>query len=71
MTSDCFVYDVPSEKGSSLKGKNLLQLGANSFLLRVDPFSKGRQNKFDRVASPESACIHNHCTSQNELQKQS
>ena len=26
-------YQVPSEKGSSLKGKNLLPSGANSFLL--------------------------------------
>ena len=32
---------LSSEKGSTLKGKNLLQLGANSFLFRVDPFQKG------------------------------
>ena len=25
--------DLPSEKGSTLKGKNLLRVGANSFLL--------------------------------------
>ena len=27
------LLSLPSEKGSSLKGKNLLPLGANSFLL--------------------------------------
>ena len=30
-----------SDKGSLLKGKNLLPLGANSFLFRADPFSEG------------------------------
>ena len=28
-----FAFQAPSEKGSTLKGKNLLPLGANSFLL--------------------------------------
>ena len=32
---------VPSEKGSTLKGKNLLPRGANSFLLEKIPFQKG------------------------------
>ena len=32
---------LPSEKGSTLKGKNLLPLGVNSFLFRVDPLSEG------------------------------
>ena len=27
------VYQIPSKKGSTLKGKNLLPVGANSFLL--------------------------------------
>ena len=30
-----------SEKGFTLKGKNLLPLGANSFLLKYTPFQKG------------------------------
>ena len=32
---------LSSKKGSSLKGKNLLPLGANSFLLEKIPFQKG------------------------------
>ena len=31
---------VPSANGSTLKGKNLLPLGANSFLLERTPFQK-------------------------------
>ena len=31
----------PSEKGSTLYGKNLLPLGANYFPYRIDPFSEG------------------------------
>ena len=31
---------LPSEKGSALKGKNLLPWGANSFLLENYPFQK-------------------------------
>ena len=31
----------PSEKGSTLKGKNLFPRGANSFLLEQTPFQKG------------------------------
>ena len=34
-------FCFPSEKGSTLKGKNLLPLGANSFLLELNPFQKG------------------------------
>ena len=34
-------FYLPSEKGSTLKGKNLLPLGANSFLLEQTPFQKG------------------------------
>ena len=33
-------YYVLSEKGSTLKGKNLLQRGANSFLLEKSHFRK-------------------------------
>ena len=29
---DCFAHQSPYEKGSALKGKNLLQRGANFFL---------------------------------------
>ena len=39
----------PFCKGSTLKGKNLLPLGANSFLLEKTPFQKGGENSFDRV----------------------
>ena len=35
------VFCLPSEKGSTLKGKNLLPVGANSFLLELIPFQKG------------------------------
>ena len=35
---------APSEKGSALKGKNLLPWGANSFLLEYAPFQKGSKN---------------------------
>ena len=31
----------PSGKGSTLKGKNFLPVGANSFLLESTPFQKG------------------------------
>ena len=58
------LHPKPFWKGSTVKGKNLLPMGANSFLLEythwskffpftVDPFLKGRQNNNDRVASPE------------------
>ena len=44
MTSVCFsVHQSPSEKGSTLKGKDLLPF----FPFIVDPFSEGRQNNFD------------------------
>ena len=35
------LFYLPSGKGSNLKGKNLLSLGANSFLLEYTPFQKG------------------------------
>ena len=31
--------------------------GSNSFLLRVDPFSEGRQNNFEIVTSPEKVSV--------------
>ena len=44
MTPDCFpAHQTPSEKGSTLKVRNLLPLGAFCFLFSVDPFSEGRQ----------------------------
>ena len=49
-----FVY-LPSENGSTLKGKNLLPRGANSFLLEYTLFLKGlvcpRANVVIRVVS--------------------
>ena len=35
------LFCLPSEKGSAVKAKNLLSLGANSFLLEQTPFQKG------------------------------
>ena len=35
-----------SQKGSTQKGKNLLPLGANSFLLDQTPFSEVRQKQY-------------------------
>ena len=54
----CLFYCIqtPSEKGSTLNGKNFLPKGANSFLLELTPFQKG-ENYFDRVASPERVII--------------
>ena len=57
-------HQVPSKKGSTLKGKHLLPVGANAFLLvlipfqkGVTPFQKGVQNNFERHLY-ESAPIH-------------
>ena len=38
------VRQAPSEKESTLKGKNLLQMGAISFLLAYTPFHKGAKS---------------------------
>ena len=47
---------LPFEKGSSLKEKNLLPLGANSFLLEKTPFQKGlscsEANRKSKIVSP-------------------
>ena len=43
-------HQGPSEKGSSLKGKEMTQREANSFLLEQTAFQK-EATQFDRVAS--------------------
>ena len=48
-------HQAPPGKWSTLKGKNLLLRGANSYLL--DSFSGGGKIKFDRVASLEDVSI--------------
>ena len=62
-----YFFHLPSIKGSALKGKDLLprprgrgaERGSKFFPFRVDPFSEGRQNSFDKVASFESVSVHN------------
>ena len=41
-----FANKYTYEKGSTLKGKNLLPMGVNSFPFGVDLISRGRQNNF-------------------------
>ena len=54
----CFPsHKAPSEKRCTLKGKNLLPMGANSFLLGYTSFQKGSNNNFDRVVFPASVSI--------------
>ena len=48
------VRHVLSEKVSTLKGKMCIPKGSKFLPLRVDHFSKGKQNNFDRAASPKS-----------------
>ena len=48
---------VHLERGLFNKGKSLFPEGANSFLFRIDSILAGRQNHFDRFASPESVSI--------------
>ena len=43
---------IPSKKVSTLK-RNLAPLWSKFFPFRVDPFSVGMQNNFDRVTSHE------------------
>ena len=40
----CSAHPSPSEKGSNLKGKKLLPIGANSFRLEKNPFQNEGQN---------------------------
>ena len=50
----CFSTKLnPYEKGFALEGKNLLPKGANSFLLKWNPFSGWMLNNFSRTASSE------------------
>ena len=52
----CFpAKESPSEKGAALKGKNLLPLGANSFLLEHLFFSEGDKTK---KRLPSLKCTH-------------
>ena len=58
MISCLIACQVPSEKGSTLKGKNLLPQEqilsfycGSKFFPFIDPFQKD-QNTFDRVTSP-------------------
>ena len=46
-------HQVPSEKRSTLKRKNLLLQGANSFLLEQTPFQNAGKCNFNTVASLE------------------
>ena len=48
--------NIPSEKGSTLKGKKLLPMGAASFLLEQTLFQKGGKIT-DRVVCLESVSI--------------
>ena len=58
MTSSLFpVNQVPSEKGSILKGKNLLPVGSKFFPFRKDTFTEGSQQPFERVITPKSVSI--------------
>ena len=49
----------PSEKESTLKGKNLLPIWANSFYLEMTPCSEGDKNNFDRAVYLQSISIPN------------
>ena len=46
---------------STLQGKNLLPMGANSFPFRVELFQKGGNIIFDKIAFSESVPIHLKC----------
>ena len=51
----CFLaHQVPSEWGSTLKGKEFAPMGTRLFPFKVDFFLEGRQNNFERVIFPES-----------------
>ena len=54
-------HQVPSEKESALKGKNLFPLLA-FFPLRVDSFLQTSFNNFDKLASPERISVSLECT---------
>ena len=50
--------DTFSEGGVYSKRKEFAPKGSKFFPFTADPFSEGRQNNFDGVASPESLSIH-------------
>ena len=56
LTTCLLSYTSPSEKGSTLKGKNLLPR-SKFFPFRVDLFSEGRQNESDRVTALENVSV--------------
>ena len=49
-------FQAPSEKGSPLKGQNLLPRGANSVLLEKTLFGRVKNN-LDSVTSPGSVSV--------------
>ena len=55
------LFYFPSENGSTLKGKNLLPMGANAFLSEWATFRKGfmsrKANKLQKL-SPCKKCTH-------------
>ena len=51
-----FLHIIPSQKGIALKGKNLLPIGANSFLFGRPPFQKAGKSILT-FASPENVFI--------------
>ena len=60
----CSAHQTSSEKGSAIKGKNLLSRGAFFFFFFfffrnfiIYPFSEGKQNNLERVFSPKSVSI--------------
>ena len=59
ITSVRWVAEVmaPSEKGSALKQKNWLSMGANSFVFFIILLFRKEIKQFQRVASPECASI--------------
>ena len=58
MTS-CFLFCTPRpfQKGVYSRRKEFAPMGSKFFPSRIDPFSEGRQNNFDKVASPESISL--------------
>ena len=50
-------HQASSEKGSTLKGKNLLPTGSKFFPSRVEPFSEGNKNNFVKVVSFERVLV--------------
>ena len=52
----CFpAHQISSEKGSTLKGTNLLSTGSKFFPFRVTSFQYGYKNSFDKIYLPLKA----------------